>query len=259
MIDDPLLRLFVETLIKTVTTKTVELSINGISKLLGRAVRDGNQAEAEKIIKAEGIQNDVAQLATEVLSSAYVVPFASAKTATADDQLSLFVEVIKLGCNISKKLEADICVPGSILGENTVSLIGTKGTDILIQVSDRKVTLPFDPKHGFGILFEKDPIEFCDRVKEEAKALRETTTKYLSLFDTYDEKTEVAGFTTRAVIFREQQKSIPIQDWGKGISMMFDYLGKFSDFDTLPPSAGADVFGLSKRLATFYAVSEAKE
>jgi len=257
VIEDPLIRLFVETLIKTVTSKTVELSINGISKLLGRAVREGKQEEAERIIKAEGIQNDVARLATEVLSTAYVVPALSQKTATADDQLSLFVEVINLGGNISRKLEADICVPGSILGENTVSLFGTKGKDFLIKVSDRKATLPFDPAHGFGVRIEDDPIDFCDRVQEKSRVMRETTTKYPSLFDTYKNKTEVAGFTTRNVILREGQKAIPIGDWDKGLRMMFDYLGKFSDFDTLPPAAGASIFELSNRLSTFYTAPEA--
>lgn len=256
MIDDPLLRMFVETLIKTITSKAIEKSIDGISKLLGRAVRAGNQDEAEKIIKAEGIQESVAQLATEVLSTAYVVPFAPTRTATADDQLSLFVEVVRLGSNISKKLKTDICIPGSFLGVKTVSLFSTKGIDLLVEVSDRKASLPFNPKHGFGIMAENAPLDFCDRFKEKSKGLRETTTKYLSLFDTYADKTEVAGFTTKTVTFREQRKSIPVEEWKKGIGMMFDYLGTFSDFDTLPPATGSSVFELSNRLVAFYAASE---
>ena len=50
---DPYIGAFVETLIKTAATKTVEMSIDGISKLLGKAVKEGNKEEAEKIIREE--------------------------------------------------------------------------------------------------------------------------------------------------------------------------------------------------------------
>jgi hypothetical protein len=255
VIDDPLLKLFIETLIKTAASKTVELSINGISKLLGRAVREGKLEEAEKIIKAEGIQNDVARLATEVLSTAYVVPFVSRKTATADDQLSLFVEVTKLGYSVSKRLAADVCVPGSIHGENSVSCFNSKGKELAISVVDRKAILPFIPGTGFGIRQENDPIDFCDRFQEKARIARERTTKYLTFFDTYDEKTQVSGFATRSVQLREGKTDIPIGNWDKGIRMMFDYLDKLSDLDTLPAATGVSILELSNRLGTFYAPS----
>ncbi len=69
MIDlsDPYVKLMVETLIKTATSKTIEFGIEGISKLLGKAVKEGNHLEAENIIKAESIEASVLQLTTEAI------------------------------------------------------------------------------------------------------------------------------------------------------------------------------------------------
>src|SRR4051812_24368989 len=102
---DPVTGAFVEALIKSAASKTVELGVNGISVLLGKAVKEENRKEAEKIIREEAIREPVAQLVGEILSESYIVPLTPSKAPTADDVLILFRTFIELGIAISKNVK----------------------------------------------------------------------------------------------------------------------------------------------------------
>ena len=140
---DPFVKLMVETLIKTGASKTVELSISGISKLLGKAVKEGDQQAAEKIIRQESIEAPVAQLTRDLISNSYIVPYVERKKATADDKLSLFAEIMRLGWSISKRLNSDIILPGSVLGSKSLTCFSTNGKKSDFQLRDRTLVQTF--------------------------------------------------------------------------------------------------------------------
>jgi hypothetical protein len=237
---DPVTGAFVEALTKSFASKTVELAVNGISKLLGTALQKGDKKEAENIIKQESIENPVAELVGQILTDSYVVPFIPAHGATADDVLTVFASVVSIGLRISKTANADIVLPGSFLGEKSISIFTTHGKDITFSKRDRTLVMSFEPGSGMGIIaVDSDPIDLCNQAAEKLRLARELQTSYISKFDLYRLGIGVSELTTRTAKFRNSREMSPDQrthleidkdfsplhdeKYEKGIRMMLEY------------------------------------
>jgi hypothetical protein len=225
---------------------------NSISHLLVKPLKEGNKAEATKIIREEAIQAPVAELVGQVLSASHVVPIIPMKGATADDVLTMFTQVIEIGLDISKSSKADIYLPGSFLGTDTVSCFATGGAPMKIAIKDRTMIFSFEPMSGFAILPAKNPMIFCNEMKERARVARELSKEnYISFRDLFRSGVLVSEVNTRILQFRnwkDMEKSfvsamgvsngrVSLNDerYEKGIQMMLEYNNEWTNLDLLPP------------------------
>ena len=71
------------------------------------------------------------------------------------------------------------------MGVKTVSCFTTHGNEMKIQTRDRTIEFSFSLGFAMGIIPADDPIEMCNRLKEQIKLKRELTTSYIEVFDIY--------------------------------------------------------------------------
>lgn len=271
-IGDPTTRLIVETLIKTGVSKGLELAIGGVSKLLGKALKDGDQAKAAEIIEKEGIAQPVADIAFRALRSTYVISVPDPQRATPSDLLNLYVEIVKFGIRLAQRTNATICLPGSIVGSHTVSFFSGDGVGPKITRDDMAFHISFEPRAGMAILPKKDPLAFTSEFWGDLRRKRETTLKFINAFSFYEQGCLVSILKTRSVDFdnapalspeaskalgaeassSKLRASIPIRDWDKGIEMLLDFARALPDVDVLPEADRRRAFDIAMKLSDHY-------
>lgn len=264
MFDDPYIRLIAEALIKTAASKTIDFSLSGISLLLKKAVQDGDQASAIRIIESdESIKEPALKLANEALASSFLVPIIPENKITADEALDLFMTLIDLGFRISRKLNCDICFPGSIIDVDTITLFTSENKNLpLLEKKDRLILIPFEPGSEIGIYPAADPLKLSHSMMEVVRSKREVSTSYVKLSGgPFMDGVMVKSINLQNVSFstlnfnkdfatqlKMSGGSVKIRNWGDGINAMLDFIPEIPDLDALSLSSTEQLIKISKKI-----------
>ena len=210
-------------------------------------------------IKEHSLEDQVTSLATKAIDDAVIIPLSQEELPTVEDKRDLFVDVIRIGYDLSARLRLDLLLPGSFVGPDTFSLFtGGKEPIPEIQVEELSIRLPNDsdkllfvfPKPSEGVL---PGDETWNKYRETIKSERQNTKNYLqykthfpflrTLCDEYSVKLVTPGkltYTYPNIMPRDKEIAInatngivSLDAWSDGIAAMVTGLREVSDLQIL--------------------------
>lgn len=263
-----ILSIVAKTVVGRYATKMLEKIDAGLAKMF---TDRKSPKEIKTYIEKNDLEEKFGGFTKELLNDSVVVPSVASGAPTPETKAEFFSLFLEMGFFLSNRWQTDLVLPGSFIGENTLSIFGNNSQGVP-KISRNKVEITWETptRNYLRIIALPD-----EKVKSYFDYYRKTLHQYKSDFSTYatlselfpslkdiSENSGVVLITAGSVIFKfgslmgEDQISAlgieggraKIQSWQSGLDRMVESVPQVADALVLPGPEDDDMQTLIDKL-----------